>query len=197
MVGTCRTGHHRAERTQLTSEQEPTHDLFSQARTIGSTCWLERSMFEMLGRWSTTESEPRLVIALDDHSRRHAWHADVLVARLPELAGIDPEGFVEPGDSGTALAVDEASATEGTLLRLVGAYRVLCPRLVIDHGRLLERVDVVASPSTHRWVARIVDDLVDEWRWGIDAVDRLVRSAEDLEAAIGHQRRLEALLFGL
>lgn len=190
------------DRTKLTTEPELTTepdlptDLFDQARTIGGSCWLERSMFEMLGHWSTTETEPRVVMMLDDHSHRHAWHADVLLDRLPQLADVDPLALVVPSTSSVSATLDHAAEPVDTLSRLVGAYRVVCAHLIVEQRRLLEKVELVSSPSTHRWVLRIVDDLLDEWMSAEDVIRGLILCEEDVESASAHQQHLERLLLG-
>lgn len=178
----------------MTIERDPAHDLFAQARTIGESCWLERAMFTMLGRWSTTESEAAIIVVLADHSRRHAWHSEVLFERLPELADVDPNDFITPSTSAEAGVVDAAQEATDTLRRLVGGYRVIGSHLIVRQRRLLDQVDNISSPSTHRWVQRILDDLLDEWVWGEETIRELIRSDDDLVAASAHQQHLERLL---
>ena len=178
----------------MTVEQDQPSGILGEAQVMGGLCWIERSMFETLGNWSTSESDPVTVLAMDDHAHRHAWHADVLFDRLPELSVVEPRALVVAPDTGVSTAIDTVRGASSTLLRLVGGYRVMGPYLIFCHRTLLDLVDSVSSPSTHRWIRRILDDLVDEWMWGEGRIRQSIHSAEDLTAAMSHQAAIEALL---
>lgn len=171
-------------------------DLLGEAAEIGHLAWIERSLFEVFGRWSMTETEPSVVVMFDDHSQRHAWHAEVLFDRLPELADVDREGLVVAASPGVTAAIERLADTTDILRRFVAAYRVMCPFLIVGHRRLLGLVDAVSSPSTHRWIGRIIDDLVDEWMWGEDTIRGSIDSTDQVAAAAAHQTYLESLLLG-
>lgn len=178
----------------MNTEEETGYGLMAEARLIGGSCWLERSIFEMFGRWATTEEDPSIVVMFDDHAHRHAWHAEVLMDRMPELTQIRPQDLVTAPGEGVARAVEHAGTLHGTLPRLVAGYRVMCELLVVRHRELLDLVGTVGSPSTRRWVQRVIDDLVEEWAEGSERIRGLLRTTDDVESATAHQSRLELLL---
>ena len=72
--------------------------LLATARRVGHLAWFERRCFEWLGAWSTVPVDPPVTVLLGEAAARHGWHAEVLVARLPELREVDRGSLVVPPD---------------------------------------------------------------------------------------------------
>lgn len=91
--------------------------LFAAARRHGAYTWAERRLFALTGSWAAAPGLPDVArVHLFEASAQHAWHAELWAARLPVLAGVDPDELVQPADAGAAALLDalEVSALEGT-----------------------------------------------------------------------------------
>jgi hypothetical protein len=73
------------------------------AALAGEHCWVERRLFELLGRWSAETRHAPSVLALDRHSQHAAWRAQQWWDRLPVLAQIDRDALVTPSPAWLAL----------------------------------------------------------------------------------------------
>lgn len=173
--------------------------LLATARRVGHLAWFERRCFEWLGAWSTVPVDPPVTLLLGEAAARHGWHAEVLVARLPELREVDRGSLVVPPD-GAAEAFLRAVTVDpdpGSVLdALVGQYRVLLPTLIGAYRRVLEGASPVADGSLARWVRMILDDDLDEWCRGDDLLRGLLRDEASVARAAERQRELESLLLG-
>jgi hypothetical protein len=78
------------------------------AALIGEHCWIERRLFELLGRWSALTRHAPATIALDRHSQHAAWRAAQWWDRLPVLAQVDRDALVAPSRPWRALLDDPA-----------------------------------------------------------------------------------------
>jgi hypothetical protein len=86
-----------------------------------------------------------------------------------------------------------ASAAD-PLERLVGAYRVVVPRLVAAYTAHLNHTSAAADAPTARALGLVLADEVAAWREGELLVQSLIASAADAQRAADHQARLEALI---
>ena len=171
--------------------------LHDRARQLGHWVWLERSVFQILGSWSVSSTQPGVAVLFGEMSRRHGWHAEVFYGRLPELSSVDAEALVvSPGQGTEALlaaiaACDEDPGPGNDVLRLVGAYRALLPLLVAGYRAAAATVSTVAEPSLGRWLEIIVGDDVDEWVRGEDLLRSMLLDADSIDRALHHQLQLE------
>ena len=98
------------------------------ARRLGWYRWVELRLYEAMGAWVDTIPELDVRLAVGGACTPHAWHASVWLERLP--AGRDPDALTQPADERVRALLEEVASASGTLERLVGAYRVVVPRLV-------------------------------------------------------------------
>jgi hypothetical protein len=94
------------------------------ARFLSHATWLERRLFEVLGSWVPTTPEPAVKLALARHSRRHAWHAQLLEPLRPETRDHDVEQRA-PLDKEWRTLVSRMLAAATTSQRLARALDVL------------------------------------------------------------------------
>ena len=84
--------------------------LVESGRMLGCYRWVELRLFEILGSWVVTETEPEVRVLFDVQSRHHAWHAQLWGERIPEVGGlIEPDLATVAPDEGT----EELFATLG------------------------------------------------------------------------------------
>lgn len=168
-------------------------DLMATARLIGESAWIEHRLFEVLGRWSLDGADPALVVALADHARRHAWHTEVLLARLPELVNVDKDLLFATTPNLESF-FDEVENSNSSIERCVAAYRVMCPHLLVRYKNLIARIGPASAPSLRRWLTFLVSDLTEEWLDGETQCRRLLVSVEAIESATARQGALELML---
>lgn len=168
--------------------------ILESAELIGGFAWTEQALFEVIGGWSVDETDPVTAIVFADHARRHSWHSELLLERLPELANVDVEALVRPPSGHHHQIMDVLRHSGGTLDRLVGGYRVMCARLLTDYDTLVADLDLVSAPSVHRWLGFIRADLVEQWRWGEGRIREMIRTVANLDSALAGQLELERLL---
>ena len=152
---------------------------------------LERRLFEILGGWVPDEPDPTVKLVLREQSFQHAWHAELWESLLPPG---DSGG--ERGGEGAALAavLDAVAEPRATLERLVGAYRVLVPRLVVAYAAQREAASTVADRPLRRALGLMLADEVEGWRAGEELVQAWVASPVEAELAGRHAARVEGLL---
>jgi hypothetical protein len=166
------------------------------ARRVGHYAWLERRLFEVLGRWSTTVPEDEVKVCLAVHSRHHAWHAELWHERLPELQAVERDDLVVPPDdrgASVAEALEKgADEADQTLEKLVGVYRVLLPRLVTTYRADLQSASTITDGPASRVLRLILHDDLDEWEEGEWLIQRLLRDATDAKRAAARAAAVEA-----
>ena len=179
----------------------PSRSLHEMADLLGGRVWLERRLFESLGRWSSTAGAAPVRVHLADASRRHGWHAQVWFERMPELSDFDVEARVRAPDERVVELLRlldevpdpvELSAT----VRLDGYHRVLLPAMLSAYRATLDRLGVAADASVARWSRLVLADDVDERERGDAVLRHLVLGDAELEAVAASRRRLEAVLGG-
>jgi hypothetical protein len=168
--------------------------LLATATQLGRYAWLERRLFEVLGAWSVTETDPAVKLLLDAQSHEHAWHAQLLFERLPELREVDPEALVVAPSAAYAAAVEQVGTAGPLVARLVGAHQVLVPQLLVAYRRELAAADPFAGASLRRWLGFAVADLTEEWAAGQELLASLLVDAEQLELAATTEARLRRAL---
>lgn len=164
------------------------------ARVLGGYRWLEARLFEVLGGWVRSTPEPEVKLLLDAHAHQHAWHAELWLARLPELRELHPDEVTAPATPALADVVARVAAADGSLLRLVGVHRVVLPHLVTTYARHLARTAPVADAAVIRSLRLVLADEREAWEAGEAAIHGLLTDPAAVAAAAAHQGELEALL---
>lgn len=171
--------------------------LAESARRFGHYRWFEQRLFEALGRWVGEVPENDVRLCLDTHSQHHAWHAEVWRERLPVRREVGPGALTRPPNDALVAFVEALAAPSppaGTIERLVGAYRVAVPHLVVVYGEHLGQASPVSDGPAIRALGQVLTDDIAHWRDGEGLLAGLVRSGEDVERAAAHQARLQKLL---
>lgn len=179
-----------------TSPSRPLHDM---AALLGGRVWLERRLFESLGRWSCDAGDAGDTAAklhLADASRRHGWHAQVWTERMPELSGFDVESLVVAPDDRLIEVFDVLDGADSVAARLDGHCRVLLPRMIVAYRATIGGLGAAADASVQRWSRLVLVDDLDEWERGESILQGLVRDESRLDAVGETRRRLELLLLG-
>jgi hypothetical protein len=152
---------------------------------------VERRLFETLGGWVPTVAEPEVKLLLREHSFQHAWHAQLWEELLPAR---DDEGLGGEGFEGLGAVLDAVAEPAATLERLVGAYRVVLPRLVVAYSGMRADGAVVGDGPLRRALRLMLADDVDAWQAGEGLVQGCITSPAEAELAGRHAARVEALL---
>jgi hypothetical protein len=174
------------------------------ARMVGGYRWVEFRLFEVLGGWVASESQPEARLMFDVQSRHHAWHAQLWADRLPSVDGVvDPDLVtVAPGPGPEELFATLGGVRGGepggggTLLRLVGLARVVLPRLACGYALHLRRAVPVSDSPVIRALRLALRDETEAWQTTEGMVQSLIRRPHDVEVVTAHQQRLEALVAG-
>jgi hypothetical protein len=164
------------------------------AQRLGSYRWVELRLYEAMGSWVDTIGDLDVRLAVGSGCTIHAWHASVWLDRLP--AGRDPEALTRPATEGVSALLDRVASAADPLERLVGAYRVVVPRLVAAYTAHLNHTSAAADAPTARALGLVLADEVAAWREGELLVQSLIVSAADARRAADHQARIEALIVG-
>ena len=168
--------------------------LESAART-GADAWVERQLFERLGRWSAVATDPEVAVFLAEQSRRHGWHAEVLVDRLPELSVVDRHTLVAPAGPATeALLVHLGTLDDAADdVRVAVAHRVVLALVIDGHRRRRREVGEVGDAATLRWTEFLLSDDLDAWASAEHLVRRLARTDAQLDAVLDATAAAERL----
>lgn len=182
----------------------PALTLLESARLLGCYRFVELRLFEVLGGWVATETEPEARLLFEIHSRHHAWHAQLWGERLPDVDGVvDAELVTVSPDEGTEELLSTLGGVHGsdeggggTLVRLVGLARVVLPRLVCGYGYHLRRAAAVSEGPVIRALRLALRDEMEDWQAVELLVQSLIRRPHDVAVVTAHQQRLEALVAG-
>jgi hypothetical protein len=147
-------------------------------RHIGHHAWVEMRLFETLGRWSGTVSDPRARALLAAQSHHHAWHAELWHALLPALPHLPAADLVAPSEATSELVatlaeLDEAPAPADDVSRLAAIYRVALPRVTAAYRDHLARTTPVTDGPTIRALGLVLADLDADTRAGLDLLAAL------------------------
>ncbi len=166
------------------------------ARRTGAYCWLETRLFQALGDWVATVPEPDVKVVLAGHAQEHAWHAELWQERLPLAPEMDPDRLTAPGEelSAFATALVEPEGEDHTIEKLVGAYRVLLPRLIVAYSQHLRATTEVTDGPTIRALRLVLRDDLDGWARGEELLQSLLSGEAEVRRAADRQARLEAML---
>lgn len=143
--------------------EEPTAplDLLTGAGRLGAWVWEERRLHRLAGSWAVGASASDAVTTFDRVAMRHAWRAEVLLARLPQLRELPVARLVVPGPDAPGPRWEQSLATASDGRRRdawasnarerIGGYR--------DH---LARTSEVADAPLRRWLPLVIDSLVED-----------------------------------
>jgi|SRR5579862_5111599 len=157
-------------------------------RRLGACRWVELRLYETMGGWVPSIPELDVRLAVGSACAAHAWHAEQLGQAAPAPA---PPA---PADDGAEALLDAVAAADGTLERLVGAYRVVVPRLVAAYTAHLNHTSAASDGPVARALGRALADELTAWRDGEVLVQSLVVDGAAAVRAAAHQGRLEALV---
>ncbi|HEC11074.1 MAG TPA: hypothetical protein ENI86_16150 [Acidimicrobiales bacterium] len=172
-------------------------DVEETARRVGHYKWIETKLFEALGGWVATVPEMDVKLKLGTHCYHHAWHAELMHKRLPELREMKPERLtVPPNDELVAFveAMTEPEAAELTIEKLVGVYRVLIPHKIAAYTYHRNNTSTITDAPTIRSLDLMLRDEFDDWRDGEMMIQSLIETPEHVRRAADHQARLEELM---
>ncbi len=172
-------------------------DVEETAKRVGHYKWIETKLFEALGGWVATVPELDIKLRLGTHCYHHAWHAELMNKRLPELREMKPERLtLPPNDEMVAFveALTEPEAPEQTLEKLVGVYRVLIPHKIAAYTYHRNNTSRITDAPTIRSLDFMLQDEFDDWRDGEMLIQSLIETPDDVDRAAGRQAELEKLL---
>ena len=167
------------------------------ARRVGNYKWLEMRLFESLGGWVATVPELDVKLVLGRHCYHHAWHAELMDKRLPELREMNTDRLCEPANPELAAFVEalrEPEAPEHTIEKLVGIFRVLLPRKIAAYTYHMNATSRITDSPTQRSLGFMLQDEFEDWREGEMLLQSLIDTPEDVERAARRQSELEQLI---
>jgi len=164
------------------------------ARRLGAYRWVELRLYEAMGGWVPSIPELGVRVAVGSACRAHAWHAEVWRERFPEARAFDVEALTVPAAPAVADLLAAVAGATRTLERLVGAYRVVVPRLVAAYTAHLNHTSAAADGALARSLRLVLSDEVAAWQDGELLVESLIASPDDAARAAAHLGALEGLL---
>ena len=167
------------------------------ARRVGTYKWLEMRLFEGLGGWVATVPELDVKLVLGRHCYHHAWHAELMDKRLPELREMNTDRLCEPANPEMVTFVDalrEPEAPEHTIEKLVGIFRVLIPHKIAAYTYHMNATSRITDSPTQRSLGFMLQDEFEDWREGEMLLQSLIETPEDVERAARRQAELETLV---
>lgn len=167
------------------------------ARRAGHYKWTEMKLFEALGGWIATVPELDVKMRLGTHCYKHAWHAELWHKRLPELREMNPDRLTLPANDAMVRfieAMTEPEATDQTIEKLVGVYRVLIPRFIAAYTYHMNNTSEITDMPTIRTIKFILQDEFDDLRDGEMLLQSLIDTPEEADRAAAHQARLEKIM---
>ncbi len=167
------------------------------ARRVGNYKWIETKLFEALGGWVATIPEMDVKLRLGTHCYHHAWHAELMNKRLPELREMNPERLTLPPNDEMVAFVDamtEPEAADLTIEKLVGVYRVLLPHKIAAYTYHRNNTSRVTDMPTIRSLDFMLQDEIADWTDGEMMLQSLLISSEQVQRAADRQAALEKLL---
>ena len=164
----------------------------------GAYRWVERRLFEVTGSWAAAPGLPDGArVFCFEASAQHAWHAELWEARLPVLAGVDPERLTRPHGQAvepllSALAPGAREGDDETAGRhfLVGLSRVVLPLLLVSYRGFGQRLVPVADAPAIRALSLVVRDEEEELTAAEAIVDELLTGPELAQEAAEWTRAL-------
>jgi hypothetical protein len=158
-------------------------------RRIGHHAWIEMRLFETVGAWVASVSEPEVKALLAAQSHHHAWHAELWHGLLPGLPHLPAADLVAPADADAEVIAslddlaehDLGPGADRTGARLVALYRVALPHLIAGYTDHLARATVVTDGPTIRALRLALADVEHDRQAGDDLIGSLVAVPPDGE----------------
>ena len=139
---------------------EATHlTLADTARRAGEAIWVEERLFEVLGAWVASDLPAATRVVLSTQSRRHAWRAEQLRARLPEVPGFAAADVVAAPDAPVADVLARLADAEASGEGLGVVIDVVLPWLEGAYAEHLELCTAVSDAAVGRTLRLLLDDL--------------------------------------
>jgi hypothetical protein len=91
-------------------------------------------------------------------------------------------------------AVTEPEASDQTIEKLVGVYRVLIPHKVAAYTYHLNATSTITDAPTIRSLKFILSDEIEDWTDGEMMLQSLIRTPEEVDRAATRARELEKLI---
>jgi hypothetical protein len=167
--------------------------LVETARRLGAYRWVELRLYEAMGGWVGSIPELDVRLAVGGACRAHAWHAEVWLDHFPLLRELDPGSATVAADASVDRLLEEVAAATDTLERLVGAYRVVVPRLVAAYTAHANHTSAAADGPLTRTLGLVLADEAAGWRDGELLVQSLIATPDEARRAAEHHGRLEAI----
>ncbi len=164
---------------------------------MGAYRWVESRLFEVLGAWALSVPELEVKPGLATHAAEHAWHAELWREQLPTAGGMTPESLTRSANEGIEAffaALVEPDRPGHTIERLVGAYRVLLPRMIAAYSAHLAVASAVSDGPAIRVLRLVLRDEVEGWSRGEAVIQSLLGTEQQVRTAAGHQGRLEWMI---
>jgi hypothetical protein len=129
------------------------------ARRAGEAIWVEERLFEVLGAWVVSDLPPATRVVLATLSRRHAWRAEQLRSRLPEVPGFAAADVVAAPDAPVADVLVGLAGADATVEDLRVVVEVVLPWLESSYAEHLELCTAVSDAAVERTLRLVLDDL--------------------------------------
>ena len=164
-------------------------------RRIGHHAWVEARLFEVVGAWAGTVTEPRSRALFARQSAHHGWHVELWHGLLPALPHLADTQLVAPDsadaeivaslaafddrpdtadtDAGDAPGSPDASIAAGATDRLVALYRRALPTLLAAYDDHLAHTSPVADGPTMRVLRLVRTDLAEDIAAGEELIEVL------------------------
>jgi hypothetical protein len=138
------------------------------AARLGAYCWVEQSLFSLLGGWLTEIGEPDVKAFVAETAEHAAWRAQRWFEVLPAAApGADELVAVPPSVAHVVVVASRhAQGADRTLEKLAVLHRALIPRLSAAYTAHLEWAEPVSEASVRRLLTVTIDDLGTDQRHG-------------------------------
>jgi hypothetical protein len=172
-------------------------DVEESARRVGIYKWIEMRLFETLGGWVATVPELDVKMVLGRHCYHHAWHAELMDKRLPELREMNTTRLTQPANDAMVEFIEkmrEPEAPDLTIEKLVGVYRVLIPRKISAYTYHLNATSSITDAPTQRSLGFILQDEHADRTEGELLIESLIETEDEAERAAAHQLALEKIV---
>jgi hypothetical protein len=142
-------------------------DITEAAQRVGALAWAEQRLFEIVGGWVASTSEPDAKVRFARLSRLHGDHVVALVAVLPDTRDHDPDALVAPPEGPDPMRVlDGVDSTDARVRALVeGAL----PAQIAGLEAFLSDASTVRDAPSQRVVGAVLAEdrsILDELRSG-------------------------------
>lgn len=177
-------------------EYAPTPGLIIEdsARRLGALRWVELALHRTLGSWVQGIDEPRLKLVVAELSEHHAWHAELLAARIPNVRAISPATQTVPSVGAEALiAAFDSAASEPAAVRYAAYVRCVLPQLIEAYDTLRKDASPVSDAPALRTIGIIRRDLVDDLAAESARVFGVLGSEDEISRTGVFTHRLEML----